>query len=279
MLEKSFGLHFFLKQSKKDTGTMRYVYLRITVDSLSKEISTKRLWPISRWSIAVGRAEGIKEDARELNAFLDTIHHKVIQAKKQLLESDKEISSEALKNILLGIGEKKKMILEIFHEHNKNVEALVGKEFAPGTLLRYKTSLDHTRSFIKWKYNAEDMDIKLLDYEFISSYAFWLKSARNCNHNTTVKYLNNFKKIVLVCINNGWLVRNPFIQFKMSTKVNNRVFLTWPEVQRLAEKKFTIQRLVHVRDIFLFSCYTGLAYIDVKNLQKSQISVGIDGEQ
>ncbi|WP_205635892.1 phage integrase SAM-like domain and Arm DNA-binding domain-containing protein, partial [Algoriphagus antarcticus] len=247
MLEKSFGLHFFLKQSKKDTGTMRYVYLRITVDSLSKEISTKRLWPISRWSIAVGRAEGIKEDARELNAFLDTIHHKVIQAKKQLLESDKEISSEALKNILLGIGEKKKMILEIFHEHNKNVEALVGKEFAPGTLLRYKTSLDHTRSFIKWKYNAEDMDIKLLDYEFISSYAFWLKSARNCNHNTTVKYLNNFKKIVLVCINNGWLVRNPFIQFKMSTKVNNRVFLTWPEVQRLAEKKFTIQRLVHVR--------------------------------
>ena len=152
MLEKSFGLHFFLKQSKKETGSARYVYLRITVDGQSKELSTKRLWAVSRWNTAFGRAEGTKEDARELNAYLDTIHHKVLQAKKQLLESDKEISAESLKNIILGIGEKRKMILEIFQEHNDNLESLVGKDFAEGTLLRYKTSLDHTRSFINWKY-------------------------------------------------------------------------------------------------------------------------------
>ncbi|MEB2776332.1 site-specific integrase [Algoriphagus sp. D3-2-R+10] len=279
MLEKSFGLLFFLKPSKKDSTKSRYIYLRITVNGLSKEISTKRLWPISRWSSAVGRAEGTKEDARELNAYLDTIHHKAIQAKKQLLESDKEITSESLKNIILGIGDKKKMILEIFQEHNDNLESLVGKDFAPGTLLRYKTSLDHTRSFINWKYKKKDMDIKQLDYEFISSYAFWLKSVRNCNHNTTVKYLNNFKKVVLICINNGWLDRNPFIRFKMATKVNNRVFLSWLEIEKLMEKKFSIQRLSQVRDIFLFSCFTGLAYIDVKNLKRNQISTGIDGEK
>ncbi|WP_225586959.1 phage integrase SAM-like domain and Arm DNA-binding domain-containing protein [Algoriphagus sp. Y33] len=203
MLEKSSGLLFFLKQSKKSTKKERYVYLRITVDGISKEISTKRLWPPSRWNASAGRAEGNKEDSRILNSFLDTLSYKALQAKKQLIESDREVTSEALKNVLLGIGEKKKMILEIFKEHNEQVEALLGKEFAPGTLQRYKTSLDHTRSFIQWKYGSDDMDIQLLDYEFISGYSFWLRSVQNCSHNTTVKYLSNFKKIVLICIKNG----------------------------------------------------------------------------
>ncbi|WP_439490655.1 site-specific integrase [Algoriphagus sp.] len=279
MLEKSFGLLFFLKQSKKSTKKERYVYLRITVDGISKEISTKRLWNPSRWNASAGRAEGNKEDSRTLNAFLDTLSYKALQAKKQLIESDREVTSEALKNVLLGIGEKKKMILEIFREHNEQVEALLGKEFAPGTLQRYRTSLDHTRSFIQWKYGSDDMDIQLLDYEFISGYSFWLRSVQNCSHNTTVKYLSNFKKIVLICIKNGWLIRNPFVQFKMVKKEVNRDFLSWIEIQKISEKQFATERLNHVRDIFLFSCYTGLAYIDVKNLSRNQISTGIDGEQ
>ncbi|MEB2776481.1 site-specific integrase [Algoriphagus sp. D3-2-R+10] len=279
MLEKSFGLLFFLKQSKKSTKKERYVYLRITVDGISKEISTKRLWNPSRWNASAGRAEGNKEDSRTLNAFLDTLSYKALQAKKQLIESDREVTSEALKNVLLGVGEKKKMILEIFREHNEQVEALLGKEFAPGTLQRYRTSLDHTRSFIQWKYGSDDMDIQLLDYEFISGYSFWLRSVQNCSHNTTVKYLSNFKKIVLICIKNGWLIRNPFVQFKMVKKEVNRDFLSWIEIQKISEKQFATERLNHVRDIFLFSCYTGLAYIDVKNLRKNQIATGIDGEQ
>jgi integrase len=279
MLEKSFGLLFFLKQSKKNAKGDKYVYLRITVDGIPKELSTKRLWNPNRWNSAIGRANGNKEEDRTLNALLDSLHHKVLQAKKQLIDSDKEVTSEALKNILLGIGDKKKMILEIYQEHNDRVEALLDKEFAYGTLQRYRTSLDHTRSFIRWKYGSDDIDIQLLDYEFISGYSFWLRSVQNCSHNTTVKYLANFKKIVLLCIKNGWLVRNPFIQFKMVKKEVNRVFLTWHEIQSITNKRFVTDRLNHVRDIFLFSCYTGLAYIDVKNLGRNQIATGIDGEQ
>jgi site-specific recombinase XerD len=138
--------------------------------------------------------------------------------------------------------------------------------------------LDHTRSFIKWKYKNEDLDIQSLDYEFISAYSFWLRPVQNCSHNTTVKYLANFKKIVLICIKNGWLQRNPFIQFKMVKKEVNRVFLTWHEIQMISKKIFVTDRLNHVRDIFPFSCYTGLAYIDVKNLSRKHISTGIDDE-
>ncbi|MEP0713539.1 MAG: site-specific integrase, partial [Algoriphagus sp.] len=89
----------------------------------------------------------------------------------------------------------------------------------------------------------------------------------------------NFKKIVLICIKNGWLIRNPFVQFKMVKKEVNRAFLSWLEIQKITEKHFATERLNHVRDIFLFSCYTGLTYIDVKNLNRNQISTGIDGEQ
>jgi len=101
---------------------------------------------------------------------------------------------------------------------------------------------------------------------------------KNCNHNTTLKYLTNFKKIVLICVKNGWLIRNPFTQFRMVKKEVNRIILTWQEMQKISEKTFVTDRLNHVRDIFLFSCFTGLAYVDVKNLSKHQITTGIDGD-
>ncbi len=152
----------------------------------------------------------------------------------------------------------------------------MGREFAAGTLERYRTSLEHTRSFMRWKYSVADLDIKQLNYEFISEYA--LKSVRHCNHNTTMKYLSNFKKVVLHCVRNGWLPRDPFSAFKMSKKEVLRTALTESELQTIIAKSFSSDRLNYVKDIFLFSCYTGLAYADVKKLKSSEIMVGIDGE-
>lgn len=278
MLEKSFGLLFFLKQSKKNKNGEKYIYLRITVNGVSKELSTKRLCLSSKWNSSAGRVLGNSEEGRTLNSYLDTLYYKALQAKKRLLDRDQEVTAEAVKNILLGVSEKKKMIMEIFKEHNSHVEALLNKEYAPGTLMRYRTSYDHTKAFMKWKYKKEDIDIQALDYEFISSYSFWLKTVQNCSHNTTVKYLANFKKIVLICLKNGWLDRDPFIRFKMVKKEVHRVYLTLEEIASLESKNFPTERLRHVRDIFLFSCYTGLAYIDVKRLTRAQIVTGIDGE-
>nr|WP_262493271.1 phage integrase SAM-like domain-containing protein [Mucilaginibacter polytrichastri] len=98
----------------------------------------------------------------------------------------------------------------MFKEHNAQMKALQGVDFAASTMKRYNISYNHTRDFIKWKYNAEDRDIRDLDHEFISQYAFWLKTVRNCDHNTTMKYLVNFKKIVLICVKSKWLLGDPF---------------------------------------------------------------------
>jgi site-specific recombinase XerD len=278
MLEKSFGLLYFLKKSRKKTKE-RYVYIRITVDGTSREISTKRKWLPERWNQSVGRATGTKEDVRSLNAYLDSLTEKVYQAKMSLIELGMPITAENLKNVLLSKGETKKLILEIFRSHNRQMETLVGRDYAPGTLERYRTSYDHTKAFIQWKYNVDDLNIRDLNYELISDYEYWLKSIRQCSHNTSMKYLGNFKKIVLLCVRKGWLKYDPFIGFKLAKKEVVRVPLTQGEVDKIDEKVFGSERVNIVKDIFLFSCYTGLAYIDVKKLKRSQIVTGVDGEK
>ena len=175
--------------------------------------------------------------------------------------------------------EKRKKILEVFSAHNTQMKALQGVDFAASTMQRYNISYNHTRDFIKWKYGTDDRDIKDLDHDFISQYAFWLKTVRNCDHNTTMKYLVNFKKIVLICVKSKWLPGDPFSNFKLTRKPVERTALTDTELQRITEKDFENVRLSNVRDIFLFSCYTGLAYIDVKNLKRGDIQKGVDGEQ
>lgn len=277
MLEKSFGMFFFLKKPKNENGTFRYVYLRLTVDGLSKDIATKRLWDTQRWNSSAGRATGLKEDAKALNSYLGVMCSKVYQAKKHLLDNDLTLTAESLKNALTGQGEEKRMIVSEFKHHNEQMKALVGQEFAPSTLIRYKTACDHTASFIKWKYQCDDICIKELDYEFVSQFAFWLKSERKCGHNATMKYLGNLKKIVLECIKKGWLLRDPFAGFKTNKKEVIRVALTKEELNKIELKEFETDRLNHVRDIFLFSCYTGLAYVDVYQLRRSDIVTGVDG--
>jgi integrase len=278
MLEKSFGLLFYLKPAKNQKGNVRYVYLRITVQGKVAELSTKKLWSTRHWNSIAGRATGNKEDTRTLNAYLDMLAAKVHQAKKMLIEDDIKVTAEALKNILLGKSNETRTILEVFQYHNEQMEALVGKEFAPLTLSRYKTALEHTRSFIEWKYKMDDRQIRDLDFEFISEFSFWLRSERGCNHNSAIKYMSNLKKIVLICVNNKWLKNDPFQGFKLTKKEVVKNPLSRAELQRLTEKEFEMDRLCNVRDIFLFSCYTGLAYVDVKQLKRTDIVTGMDGD-
>jgi site-specific recombinase XerD len=203
----------------------------------------------------------------------------VYDAHQSLMEQKTAITAERLKSKLTGKAESARMILDVFKDHNKQVAALVGADFAKGTLERYQTSLKHTAEFIKWKYNAADIDIRDIDHDFITSYDFYLRSVRKCANNSAVKYLKNFKKIVRICIASGWLNSDPFVNYKAKVKVVDRVFLNSEELQRMAVKQFVTERLGQIRDIFLFSCYTGLAYADVYKLKAFEIITGPDGEK
>jgi len=267
-MEKSFGLLFFLRKPKNCKGDNSHIYMRITVDGCSNEISIKRKCDPEKWNHDAGRMSGKTDAAKELNAYLDIVQLKVFEAKRKLIEIDQILNSVNIKKLLLGedIDQEKHMLMEIFKHHNNQMAALVNREYAPGTVQRYNISYNHTQSFLQWKYKISDIEINKLDFEFISEYEFWLKSIRKCDHNTTMKYLSNFRKIVNRCLRNGWLQRDPFMGFKMTKKIVERTALTEFELQILISKKFSFERLTIVRDIFLFSCFSGLAYVDVKKL-------------
>lgn len=279
MLTKNFSLLFYLKRRSNYVIGNLPIYIRITINGKRVEITAQRECEPEKWNIAAGRKNGTKEDVRILNAYLDTLQAKIYEIHRRLVEADEEITAEIIRNHLNGTAAKSRFIIALFQEHNDRVANLVNKDLAPGTLTRYKTTLDHSRDFIRWKYKSDDIDIFKLNHEFITDFEYWLKSVRNIGHNTAIKYLATFKKIVIICIKNGWLPRDPFHAYKMSKREVDRTALTAEELAKISKKKFDHERLSQVRDIFLFCCYTGLAYIDVYKMSRSEIITGIDAEK
>lgn len=270
---------FYIKRAKVNNLGVCPIYTRVTVNAKRFEFSTNKYINPDKWSSEGSKVKGTNEEARTINSHLDYLKNQVLEAEKKLFKKDISLTSENLKNELFGFSETKRMLVPIFQDHNNKIKELVGKEYAPGTLERYTTSLKHTIEFMQWKYNVSDIDITKIDHAFITDYEFWLRSVRNCANNTAVKYIKNFNKIIKICLANDWLDKNPFANYKSKVKEVERVYLNEDEIQTIIEKDFKTERLSLVRDIFLFSCFTGLAYIDVKNLTKSHISYGIDGEQ
>jgi site-specific recombinase XerD len=282
MIPKSFGLLFYLKKPRGNATGERPIYLRITIDGVPKEMTVQRSCHPDQWNPDTGRAivRNNKEPVRALNAYLDTLKAKVHEARHQLLMGGKPITAEAVRNIVQGrepSGERPHLLVEIFQHHNSQVTALVGKEYSKGTLTKFNTVLKHTRTFLQWKYKADDIDIRKLDYEFITELEFWYKSVQHCDHNTTMKYIACVKKMAIRALRNGWLQRDPFIGFNLALREVEREALTAEELEAMAAKNFGMDRLSQVRDIFLFSCFTGLAYADLQKLKRSEISTGIDG--
>ena len=270
---------FYAKKAKAAANGLVPIYTRITINGKRIELSTNRFVEISKWSTEASKMKGTSEEARSINNHLDLLKSQIRDAEMELIHKKTVITTETIKSKLLGIDERARMLIPIFQDHNNKIKELVGKEYAPGTLERYTTSLKHTIEFMQWKYNISDIDITKIDHAFITDYEFWLRSVRNCANNTAVKYLKNFNKIIKLCLANDWLDKNPFANYKSKVKEVERVYLTEDEIQSILNKDFKTERLSLVRDIFLFSCFTGLAYIDVKNLTKSHISYGIDGEK
>jgi site-specific recombinase XerD len=253
--------------------------MRLTINGQRLDQSIQRYVDCGLWFAAAGRVKGNTEQARQVNSYLDTLTGKVLKLEREMVLDGIPVNFESFREKWLGITEAPRMLMEIFQQHNDQMDALIraGKDFSPGTLDRYNTCRDHVRAFIRWKYRMEDIDIKRLNFEFATDLEFWLKTQRNCAHNTTLKYISNLKKIVNGCIRKGWLTKDPFAGFKMTKIEIEREALSETELDKIRAKVFPTDRLNIVRDIFLFSCYTGLAYADVRKLRRTEIAPGVDG--
>lgn len=268
-----------MKTPRKKTN-VRLIYLRVTVDGISKETSTKRKWDITRWDQKLERAVGSKEDSRSLNLFLDSLEMKVNNYKTELMYNERTITAKRIIDYVLGRNAPKVKVLEEFAAHNSEMKALIEKkEYAPGTLERFEIAKKHVKEFMQFKYQVEDMEFRELNYEFVKDYDFYLRTVKDCNNNTTLKYISNFKKIVLRAIDKEIIPSDPFKNFKGKKTKTNKKPLTGEDLLKLENHVFSTTRLEVVKDVFIFQCYTGLAYIDAFNLRPDDIKIGIDGEQ
>lgn len=277
MLEQSYGLSFFLKSPRNKTNE-RWIYLRITVDGLPKETSTKRKWDLQRWNQKLERATGTKEDAKAINLFLDSLVAKVNNYRISLMLEEHTITAQRLIDFVLGKTVSKAKVMQEFNLHNDEIKALVPREYSKVTHIRYETAKSHVKEFLKFKYGIDDLEFRELNYEFVKDFEFYLKTVRGISNNTALKYISNFKKIVLRAIDKEIITIDPFKRFKSKKeKIIKRPLLNH-ELYQLENHPITIERLATVRDVFVFQCYTGLAYVDVYNLKKSDITKGDDDE-
>lgn len=278
MLESSFGLTFFLKVPRKKSN-LRYIYLRITVDGIPKETSTKRKWDITRWDQKAERAVGTKEDARIVNFFLAAIETKVNKYRNDLLYAEHFITSQKIIDFVMGRLAPKVKVLEEFLNHNDELRALVDVgEYAIGTHERFEISKKHVKEFLLFKFNLEDFEFRDLNYEFIKDFEFYLKTVKRCNNNTALKYITNFRKIVRRALDKEIIKEDPFKKFTGKKTKTRKKPLTTVELHKIENHTFSTPRLTVIRDVFIFQCYTGLAYIDAFQLKKEDIKIGIDGE-
>jgi integrase len=271
MLEKSLGLMFFLKKPQDYVEGLVPVYLRITVDGLPKEMSTKRSWDPDRWNAKANRASGSREDAKSLNNYLDMLQGKAYDTRTALIDRGEVVTAAEIKNVLSGEKQRSRLLLTLFQKHNNELEELIGKGVGEGTVTNFKTSYKHTARFLKSVYKMNDINILSLDLEFIKKLYHWYKTVKDLNHNSALKNIANMKKIVLDCVDNGWLLADPFVKFPMTRDEVDTVYLTKEQVQAIANKKISNLRLSRVRDLFIFSCFTGLSFIDMKQLKRSEV--------
>ncbi|WP_260264060.1 site-specific integrase [Elizabethkingia ursingii] len=268
---------FYAKKSKAKNNLQVPVYLRITVNGKRSEFSTGKNVDPSKWNSEISRLKGNSEEARTMNKYFDVLLSRILEIERNLILSGESFDATDVKNLLTGKQKTERNLIPIFQDHNNRMEKLIGKEYALATLKNFRTCLAHLKQFL-WSFHKKtDINIKKIEPAFLHDFDFFLRTVVKCNNNSTVKHTKNLAKILKICYQNNWIEKNLVLYYKGKFNEVPTNFLTEEEIKTIRAKDFVGQGLNLVRDIFIFSCYTGLAYIDIYNLTKDHISTGIDG--
>jgi integrase/recombinase XerD len=275
-MQVSFTTKFILRTART-RGDQTPIYCRISVGIQRAEFATKRTVSISQWNN--GKVKGNSEEARTVNTYLKQIEAEIFEHYLALVGQKKPITADSLKEAYLGIEPDNHTLLQIVEYHNTQLKETV--EF--GTLKNYFTTQKYVCDFLIKKYKVRDIALEELTYKFLTEFELYLRTYEPADHhksmgnNTVMKHIERLRKIINVAVKNEWISRDPFIKFKKKFIKTQREFLTEIELESIEDKSFNIDRLNFVRNLFVFSCYTGLAYSDVMSLKPINISIGIDG--
>jgi len=274
------SVRFFVKKYKAKEN-IAPIYARITVSGRSADVSLKRNIDLANWNPSRGQARGSREEVKVLNMHLDKVRNEISNHYSDLKFQKRPINAEALKNLYCGLGQKEKTLLELIEYHNGYLK----DSLEWGTMKNYFTTQNYIQMFVNKRLRIKDIPLSHLSYSFLVDFEIFLKSVKPkgklkpCGHNTILKHIERLRKMINLAMKNEWIDRDPFMKFKTRFIRTDRVFLSPDDLRVIETKDLSLERLQLARDLFVFSCYTGLAYSDVMRLSKQNISIGIGRKQ
>ena len=262
---------FIIKKAKLLKNGEAPICMRITVNKRVVEVMIKRSIPVDLWNQKKECSKGKDRVATELNHYINTIRAKVLQIHRELEIDNKPITADTIKDCFYGRDKVQRSLLEVYAEHNEKCRALIGKEYTESTVTKFDTSINRLKEYIRSCYHRDDIMLAELDGQFIRDFDFWLKTDKHCQNNSALKHLKNLKKVVRIALANDWIKKDPFYGIHFKQEEVNVEFLSREELDVLMNKGFTIKRLEQVRDIFVFCCFTALAFVDVQQLSREHL--------
>lgn len=261
-------VYFSLRESKKDKNGRSPIEVSISSNGERVYFSSGKKAKSEEWSKSKQAMKGKSEEASLTNAFLTQVRNKVFQKEIELIQNGYIVTPSLLREAYLNKVDalNEKTLFEVLTEHNKDRQAMVGKGVAPATYWVFEYTAKILKEFIKEKYSREDLYLKELNIGFIQGFHAFLLSKKKMGQNSCTKHLKFLKKILNLSVANSYTTFNPFNAYKVEREPVNVEFLDEEELRRIINFDTPIPRFEKAKDMFLFACFTGLSYIDVKTL-------------
>ncbi len=275
--KSTFSVGFIAQKGKpKNDGTVP-ILARIIINGEMAHFSTKFYVLPSRWMTREGRTVGSTHDEKATNGMLDDFRALIRMRYNEIILRGEVATADRVKQAVLNLDQRGVRLLDLFDEFNADYLKMVEKGTTHKTYTRYLLTRNLLAEFIDDKYHRKDMAVAEISPKFVSDFFVWLRNRDDNGHNYHMKFIQRFRTVFNVARNNGWVQGDPFANFKMRFEETDRGYLTKAELDVLMRKPMPSARLEKVRDLFVFSCYCGLAYVDMKELMESDIVRGDDG--
>ena len=270
-MRSTFNILFYLNTSKRKKTGLCPLMGRITVDGGISQFSLKADVHPDNWDTKKGRAKGKSSAQIALNRKIEQTAQTIRDIYARTVEATGYITAEQIKNELNGTTAKAANLLELYREHNADYQKRIGIDRNVRTYLHYKNSLNHLSRFILSKYDLRDYPMKQLDMPFIESYDLYLRTDAQLCTNSMIKQIKHLKKIVSLAINQRIIIRDPFSEYVPEKQKSKYLHISKTELERIITTPIQSQSVSFVRDMFVFSCFTGLAYADMRQLSEKHI--------
>ena len=267
----NFKVSFYLRSNYENKEGKSPVMLRIFLGGEMTNFGTTKIFvKKSLWSNATSRLRGRTAEALSVNAALDSIST-TLHGIYRKYENDESLSLDLIRNVFFGKNREFTSFLPVFDKFLEDIKQRVGKTISADSLQKYSVLRRHFAEFLMYKYSRKDIGLNEFTPAVVQDFHLYMSTVAGCAYNTSVKKVKTIKTITIYAQKRGFLLHDPFVNHHFHMEPVDRGFLTDEEILRVANKDLGIQRLELVRDIFIFSCFTGLAYIDVANLTPDHI--------